>query len=71
MFVPTSNVRPRHRSRVKDPGEFVQRRGIEAWNQASAAPICGITWRALELTGLLTATTSGEPRSPGSKMEET
>jgi DNA primase len=47
---------------AKDPGELVQRRGIEAWAQASAAPICGITWRALELTGPLTATTTERER---------
>jgi hypothetical protein len=36
----------------------VQSRGIEAWENASAAPVCGVTWRALELTGPLTATST-------------
>lgn len=47
---------------AKDPGDLIQRRGIEAWAHASAAPICGITWRALELTGSLTATTTERER---------
>jgi DNA primase len=37
----------------KDPGELVQRDGIAAWHAATAAPICGVTWRALELSGPL------------------
>jgi hypothetical protein len=38
---------------AKDPGDLVRARGIDAWRDASAAPVCGITWRALDLTGPL------------------
>jgi DNA primase len=36
-----------------DPGELIQGDGITAWHTATAAPVCGVTWRALELTGRL------------------
>ena len=38
---------------AKDPGELVRKHGREGWTQAAAAPVCGITARALELTGPL------------------
>jgi DNA primase len=34
----------------KDPGELVQSHGIDDWHAAAAAPICGVAWRALDLT---------------------
>jgi DNA primase len=41
---------------AKDPGELVRIHGSAAWKRTSAAPICGVTWRALELTGPTTTT---------------
>jgi DNA primase len=41
---------------AKDPGELVRIHGSAAWQRATAAPICGVTWRALELTGPTTTT---------------
>jgi DNA primase len=38
---------------AKDPGDLIRASGREGWERASAAPICGITTRALELTGPL------------------
>ncbi len=38
---------------AKDPGELIRDRGRESWTRATAAPVCGITARALELTGPL------------------
>jgi DNA primase len=40
---------------AKDPGELIQTRGPRAWERVTAAPICGITAYALELTGPLAA----------------
>jgi DNA primase len=37
----------------KDPGDLVAHTGAEGWCAVSAAPIDGVTWRALELTGPL------------------
>jgi DNA primase len=36
---------------AKDPAELISSRGADAWQRASAAPVCGVTWRALDLTG--------------------
>jgi hypothetical protein len=36
---------------AKDPADLISSRGADAWQRASAAPVCGVTWRALELTG--------------------
>jgi hypothetical protein len=41
---------------AKDPGELVRIHGSAGWQRATAAPICGVTWRALELTGSTTTT---------------
>ena len=38
---------------AKDPGELVRAPWPRGWTQATAAPICGITARALDLTGPL------------------
>ncbi len=35
----------------KDPGDVVRRGGADAWHAATTAPVCAITWRALDLTG--------------------
>jgi DNA primase len=36
---------------AKDPGELITAGGADAWHRASAAPVCGVTWRALDLSG--------------------
>jgi hypothetical protein len=36
---------------AKDPAELIRAGGADAWQRASAAPVCGVTWRALDLTG--------------------
>lgn len=36
---------------AKDPGDLISSRDVDARQRASAAPVCGVTWRALELTG--------------------
>ncbi len=41
---------------AKDPGELIQTQGPQAWERSAAAPICGITAYALELTGPPSAT---------------
>jgi DNA primase len=41
---------------AKDPGELIHRHGADAWQRTAAAPICGVTWRALDLTGPTIAT---------------
>jgi DNA primase len=35
---------------AKDPGELVRVGGSGAWRRASAAPVCAVTWRALDLS---------------------
>ncbi len=35
---------------AKDPGDATREGGAEAWRRISAAPVCGVTWRALGLT---------------------
>ena len=41
---------------AKDPGELIRQHGADAWQRTATAPICGVTWRALDLTGPTTAT---------------
>ena len=36
---------------AKDPADVVRVGGADAWRRASAAPVCGVSWRALDLTG--------------------
>ena len=31
----------------------MQTKGVDAWHAAAAAPLCAVTWRAVELTGSL------------------
>jgi len=40
---------------AKDPGDLVRANGLEGWARSAVAPICGITARALEVTGPLPA----------------
>ena len=42
-------------SAAKDPGELIQTQGPHAWERVAAAPVCGITAYALELTGPLSS----------------
>jgi DNA primase len=35
---------------AKDPGDIIRESGANAWRRTSAAPVCGVTWRALDLT---------------------
>jgi DNA primase len=41
---------------AKDPADVFRSCGADAWQRASAAPVCGVTWRALELTGPIAET---------------
>jgi hypothetical protein len=36
---------------AKDPADLISSRGADVWHRASPAPVCGVTWRALDLTG--------------------
>jgi hypothetical protein len=38
---------------AKDPGNLIRTGGRDAWHAASAAHVCGVTWRVLDLTGPL------------------
>jgi DNA primase len=36
---------------AKDPGDLIRTAGADAWRSTAIAPVCAISWRALELTG--------------------
>jgi DNA primase len=44
---------------AKDPGQLVHTCGRDAWLEARAAPVCAVTWRALDLTVELELTRLG------------
>ena len=50
---------------AKDPGELIGNHGREGWTRTAAAPICGITARALDLTGPLPGLRHEQSRRTG------
>jgi DNA primase len=56
---------------AKDPGDVIRTGGAEAWRAATTAPICAITWRALDLTGPIACSNHHLARRAGLNHAET
>ncbi len=50
---------------AKDPAELVRSGGADAWSAARSAPVCAVTWRALDLTGPITCSNHQLARRAG------
>jgi len=50
---------------AKDPGEIICSRGADIWQATATAPMCAVTWQALDLTGPISAGNSQLTRRAG------